>query len=139
LVRWQQYRQAIVVAEVQPGSQVPLNGPDSVETWPFPTTVHVLTGWSPQGVEVGERRNREVNVDLAAAVLRYGGRFVQGSGGSADSRIAEPSIIAWGLERDSAAQLAWEAGQEAIFEIDSEEMRLVSCLDARVEHWPRRQ
>jgi len=41
------YRSTIIEAEIQPGLAQTLNGPHAATAWPFPGSVHVLTGWNP--------------------------------------------------------------------------------------------
>jgi hypothetical protein len=133
------YRAAIVEAEVSPGALAALNGPDAVEAWPFPGTVHVLTGWNPQGVVLDNRQNSDTNIRIAEDVLRHGARFVHGTGRAREGDYSEPSVVAWGLDRDEARTMGQRAAQDAIFEIDEHTVRLVSCMDDRVESWPRRE
>ena len=116
---------------------MPLNGPDGVEAWPFPGPVHVITGWNPQGVSLGEQSHEDVNHRIASDILRLGGRFVHGAGRSTDSAQSEPSLIAWGLDRAIALRLGRQAMQDSIFEIDADNVHLLSCIDDRVSTWPR--
>lgn len=136
--RWSLYRDTIVSAEATPGVVEDLNGPAAVDAWPFPSAVHVLTAWNPQGVPMGESRHREVQLRLVEEVLRRGGRFVHGTGRAIEGGHAEPSIIVWGLDRSIAMAIGRQASQDAIFEIDADQIRMVSCVDDRVETWPRR-
>lgn len=135
--RWRLYRDTIVEAEILPGRAVPLNGPAAPTDWLFPGPVHVLTGWDPQGVSRSAELNEDINAFIAADVLRMGGRFVFGAGRSVDGDHVEPSLVVWGLDRSQARELASRASQDAIFEIDESEVRLVAAFDNRVETWSR--
>lgn len=132
------YRNTIVEAEVEPGVLTQLTGPDSPVEWPFPGTVWVVTGWNPQGIELEEGRGDHLNRQIAKDVVDRKGKFVEGFGRSQEGGYHEASIVAWGITREDAAQMGRRALQDAVFEIDAEEMRLVSCLDDRIEAWPRR-
>lgn len=134
------YRTTIVEAEVSPGALTALNGPLSDDTWPFQGTVHVITGWDPQGVTFRPDENEHVNNQIAMSILEAGGRFVHGHGRSPSGDHIEPSLIAWGLTRDDAVTIGRRASQDAIFEIDADNVHLISCLgDNADETWPRRQ
>ena len=133
--RWSAYRSTIVHAETSPGRTEHLNGPDAVVPWPFPQIVHVLSGWNPQGVSLD---GEYVNSQIAADVLQMGGRFVLGAGVSPDGTYSEPSLIVWGLAREQAREIGRKANQDAVFEIDDEELRLVACFTDQVEAIPRR-
>jgi hypothetical protein len=136
--RLELYRSTVVEAETSPGLHGVLNGSDAVEDWPFPGTAYVITGWNPQGVEFDEDHMQDVNVMIATDILRSGGRFVHGIGRSPDGEHEEPSLVAWDIERCDARTFGQRASQDAIFEIDADEVRLVSCYSDDVETWPRR-
>lgn len=131
------YRQTIIEAEVAPGRTEPITGPGGTVDWPFPGTVHVITGYNPQGVSRDDETNEEVNRAIANDVLERRGRFVHGAGTAADGSHTEPSLIVWGISRADATEMGWRADQDAVFEIDADEVRLISCIDDRVEGWPR--
>jgi hypothetical protein len=132
------YRDRVVEAEVNPGHLTQLNGEDSVVEWPFPGTVHVLTGWDPQGVAFDPADNELVNRRIATAVVEAGGRFVHGLGRSPSGDHSEPSLVVWGLSPDDVITFARRASQEAILEVDADTVRLVSCVGDEGEEWPRR-
>jgi len=136
--RMRMYRTAIIEAELLPDRPAELNGPDAVEDWPFPGSVFVLTGWNPQGVPLGDRSHESINLAIAEDIIRSGGRFVHGTGRSPDGEHREPSLIAWGLSRAEAVAMGRKANQDAIFEVDAAEVRVVSCIGDRVDRWPRR-
>lgn len=130
------YRDAVIEAEVMPGTLQPINGPDAGE-WPFPGPVHVITGWNPQGISLGDQSHHDINVQIADDILRRGGRFVHGQGRSESGHHAEPSLVAWGITRYDAVDMGRRANQDAIFEVDADEVHLVSCVDGTVHSWPR--
>ncbi len=133
-VRWQNYLSTIVRCEVIPGQMIDINGADALEDWPFPGIVHVLSGYNPQGVDLD---GSGVNPQIAREVLMMGGRCVMAVGASAAGDYEEPSVAAWGLTREQATELGRRAGQDAIFEISEDEIRLVACHGDRVESRPR--
>ena len=134
--RWSAYRETIVKAEISPGSIVDLNGPDAVAPWPFSGVVHVVSGWNPQGVALD---GQYINSQIAADVLQRGARFVHCEGVARDGTYAEPSLAIWGLSRDQAREIGRKASQDAIFEIEDTELRLVACFTNHAETYPRRE
>lgn len=137
-LRWATYRDTVVEAELVPETLVALTGDAGVEPWPFPGPVYVITGCNPQGVSLGEERHDYINQQIAEDVVGRGGRYLMGVGRSPDGSHVEPSIIAWRISRADAIDMGNKANQDAIFEIDADEMRLLSCHDDRVESRPRR-
>jgi len=136
--RWESYRDTVIEAELVPETLTALTGDAGVEPWPFPGPVFVITGWNPQGVSLGEERHGNINQQIAEDVVGRGGRYVMGVGRSPDGSHAEPSIIAWRITRADAIDMGSKANQDAVFEIDADELRLISCRDGRVESRPRR-
>jgi len=138
-VRFQNYRNTVVEAEVTPGVMAPITGPDAVQPWPFPGVVHVITGWNPQGVVFDKEHNDRINREIAKDVIAKGGRFIHGVGREAHDPdgYAEPSLVVWGLDRDQTIHMGYRASQDAIFEITDTEVRLVSCFDDHIDVWPR--
>lgn len=134
--RWSAYATTIISAQVTPTQSVELNGSNAIDPWPFPGTVHVITGWNPQGLM---REGDDINRMIAADVLAGGGQFVLGEGASPDGTHRERSLVAWGITREFAAELGRRASQDAIFEIDDSTVRIVACSDDRVEEITRRR
>jgi hypothetical protein len=135
--RYALYRTSVVEAEVTPGVLTPLNGADGVADWSIPGVAYVLTGWNPQGVSFATDENERVNRQIAASILEAGGRFVHGHGRSPSGDHTEPSLIAWGLSREDALAIGRRASQDAVFEIEADVVRLVSCVGDDVEEWDR--
>jgi hypothetical protein len=136
--RWSNYRNAILEAETTPGRRVQINGADAVDDFPFPDRCHVITGWNPKGTTHSAQRNRNVNRRIAQDVVEREGNFVWGIGRSLDGDHLEESLFVWGLDREVVRLMGYHAHQDAIFEIDDASVHLVSCVDNRIESWPRR-
>ena len=136
--RWSNYLNAILEAEITPGRRVQINGADAVDDFPFPDRCHVITGWNPKGTSHSVQRNRNVNKRIAQDVVERDGNFVWGIGRSLDGDHVEESLFVWGLDREVVRKMGYHAHQDAIFEIDDASVHLVSCVDDRIESWPRR-
>ena len=132
------YRGTIIEANLLPTQSVFLSGADASDEWPFPGPVWVITGWNPQGVSRGQDSGQKVNLQIARDIIERGGQFVQGAGWSTARDHMEPSLIAWDLDRDAALDMGRRAQQDAIFELDASEVRLLGCYDDEIETWPRR-
>jgi hypothetical protein len=137
--RLNRHRGTIVEAEIMPGKFVCLNGPHSIEEWAFPGVIHVVTGWSPEGVELTDEAASSVNHQIAADILAMGGRFVLGTGHAPDLQNSEPSIVAWGISREQALDIGRRASRDTIIEMDSDEVRLVTVREEVIELRPRRE
>jgi len=136
--RWDAYRSMVIEAEVRPGKSSRLNGERAASAWPFPGPVYVLSGWNPQGVAMDDLASDSVNAMISQDILLGGGRFVHGRAFLPDGDHSEPSLIAWGLGREDAITIGRKASRDAIFRIDADEVRLLSCTDDRTVGWPRR-
>lgn len=136
--RWQTYRTSILEAEILPGQRVHLNGSDGIEDFPFPERCFVITDWNPMGTTRTLEANRDMNDHIAHDVIDHGGRFVYSIGRSPDGDHVEESLFVWGVDREIIRDLGTRARQDAIFELDADTIKLVSCVDDRIESWPRR-
>lgn len=136
--QWDSFRSMRVEAEVRPGRNSLLTGKSASSTWPFPGPVFVLSGWNPQGVSMGEEASDSVNAMIAQDILRFGGRFVHGCARITRDNEDEPSLIAWNLSREDAMTIGRKASRTAIFRIDEDEVRVLSCTDDRTIAWRRR-
>lgn len=136
--RLEKYRTTLVEAEVFPGKNVFLNGPEAIEEWPFPGPVHVVTAWYPEGVSLSEVDAADINRQIAKDVLQADGRFVLATGIPSEGDRPEPSLVAWNIGRDTAREIGRAACRDAILEIDADEVRLVRCRGDFEESWPRR-
>ncbi len=136
--RLAKYRQTWVEAEVFPGVCQRLNGTGGIAEWPFPGPIHVLTSWNPEGVEISDEVAADINRKIAAEVLAYGGRFVLASGHTPQSPSPEPSLVVWNLDRDVALTISGKASRDAVLEITSDHVLLISENGNVVEQWDRR-
>jgi hypothetical protein len=138
LHRLEKYRTTIVEAEVFPGTNVLLNGPDAIEEWPFPGPVHVVTAWYPEGVGLSEVDAADINRQIAKDILAADGRFVLATGRPSGDDRSEPSLVAWNIEREKALEIANAACRDAVLEIDADHVHLLTIRGDITESWPRR-
>lgn len=134
-VRWREALGTIVDCEISPGKEVTLNGGGAIEEWPFPSTVHVLSGYNPQGIEYD---GSDVNPKIARDVLDMGGRCAVGAERDSSHSVSDPAVIAWGLTREQAREIGRRAGQDLIIELTADQLTLVQCCGVREEAIPRR-
>ncbi len=133
-IRWKESLETFVECEISPGKMITLNGSEAVAEWPFPETVHVLSGYNPQGLAYD---GSDINPQIARDVLDMGGRCVVGAEFNANREDPDPAIIAWGLTREQARTIGRRAGQDSIFEITADQLTLVQCCGTREESVPR--
>ncbi|MGD9793075.1 MAG: DUF3293 domain-containing protein [Acidimicrobiia bacterium] len=125
--RWGFYRDTLVVIDV-PGFERPVNGPDGLDPWPFGEIIHVLTAWAPRGAERTDAVNIAANADLAAQIIRSGGGIVPAKGiARSTAYVGEPGWLAWGLTRERALELGQQFVQDAIYEMDASNIRILDC------------
>lgn len=136
--RWSDYRSTILEAELIPGRLFNLNGPDALDEFPFPDRCFAITAWNPMGTSRSPEKNRELNQAVAKDVVDLGGMFVRGFGASPDGEYSEETLFVWGIDRENVRILGRRAQQDAIFEVDADSVRLISCFDDRQDEWPRR-
>ena len=134
-----EYRTTVLEIETFPGTWVALNGATADRTWNFPESIFVITGWSPQGVDLGEWEHEKANRTIANTITDIGGRFLHGHGRSPSGDHSEPSLFAWGISDADAMEIARRANQDAIFEVTANEVTLLSCVDGSRESWSRFQ
>jgi hypothetical protein len=133
--RWEDYHEAIIEAEAIPAGFVPLNGPDAISAWPYPSTVHVVTAWNPRGRTRSKDAN-ERDANLLVAMLHENGYGFHRANWGVDGRWEE-GVAVWGLDLESARSLGRRFEQDAIFEFDEDEVRIVGCFVDRLESQPR--
>lgn len=133
--RWAKYRATIVEAETTPGTWITLTGPSAATPWPYPGAVHVITASNPSGRLRPEEINRRASLELGRDLLAAGAGLSRASGSDPDPSEghAEHGFLAWGIDRNLAAELAAAHGQDAIFEIDADRVHVVSCRDDRLD------
>jgi hypothetical protein len=135
--RWTAYLDTTISAEVVPNTIESLNGPTAGEQWLFDAPVHVITGWNPYNIPRSPEENDRANTELAMALARRGARFARARGSANDGLHSEDSFLIWNLTRDEAIDLGREFRQEAVFELTSDEFRLVHCGTGAVTAAPR--
>ena len=128
--RWAAYRNTVIVAELYPEARLHLNGPDSIEDWPFVNDVYVITAHNPLGIIRSLEDNRSANMELAMEIARAGGRYCAAIGESRDGDHSEPGFATWNLDFDQVLSLARHFRQEAFFRITSDEFALFDTSDA---------
>ena len=133
--RWEDYAEAIIEAEAIPAGFVPLNGPDAIAAWPYPGTVHVVTAWNPRGRTRSQEANERDAKELVSMLHENGYGFHRANSGAGDHW--EEGVAVWGLDLESARSLGRRFQQDAIFELDEDEVRIVGCFVDRLESQPR--
>jgi hypothetical protein len=136
--RFEEYRNTWIDAELSPGREVQLSGPDAMEEWGLPAEVYVVTAWNADGLPLPRSVNDDANDALAAQIQSSGGAYLRALGYSPDDVHREPSFLVWDIDRDGAIALGRMFRQDAIFALTSDDVILLSCLDDTVDSWPRR-
>lgn len=137
-LKWRAYLSTVVSAELEPGRATQLAGREAVEPWPFNGPVHAITAYNPNGRLAPDDANTEALADLARHLTLRGTGFVRAVGAAADGSHAEDSFLTWSLTTDEARRIGKRFGQDAVFEIDEPELRVVSCTDDEIRATPRR-
>jgi hypothetical protein len=137
--RWNAYRNTIVAAELYPEQKLFLNGPNSIEDWPFINDVFVITAHNPLGIQRTAEDNNKANQELATEIVRCGGRYCAAVGESRDGDYGESGFVVWNLSIDDAIYLGRRFRQEAIFMASENEFRLVDLSDGSIEEISARQ
>jgi hypothetical protein len=135
--RWATYRDTIIEAALTPGTTVILNGPDAAQTWPLPETVWVITAHDPFGRRLPEDVNATENAKLAYELVAAGKRSIGAVGRAADGTFRDEGFLVWDIDRLTVQALGRQFGQEAIFELDADEVRIIGCFNDRVDAHPR--
>jgi hypothetical protein len=134
--RWNDYRNATILAEVSPGAWAPLNGPEaSTDAWPYRDVVHVLTAFNPRGQQRSAESNARADTDLVALLHENGVSFQRARGGGGD--YWEDGVLVWGLGREDARAIGRRFQQDAIFELDERAVQIVGCFTDRVDEVSR--
>ena len=87
---------------------------------------HVVTAWNP-GREAAADANGAANRRLGGVLADTGLEVRAATGESPDGSWVEESFVIVGLTRAQAVRIGRDFGQLAIFEIDREAVRLISC------------
>lgn len=101
------------------------SGPGAISL-PWPPPVHIINACNPFeqvfAGEKNEKRNNALQDVLTARQLKFKSVIGRSSKGS----WTEPSFAIHGLSREEACVLASRFGQRAIFEMDDDELRVIS-------------
>ena len=101
--------------------------------------VHIITAHNPNGRPRSKPANDLANERLRLHLAEVGEAIEEVECGSSSGSWMERSFAVTGLSRAVAVEAARRFGQRAIFEIDGDELRVVSCHSAAVERereWP---
>lgn len=131
---WHDYLGIVVEAELTPGTFVPITEGGE---WPYEGTVWAVTGDDPMGERADPEANRVARVQLVGELYARGAGVQRARGRSLDGSYADEGFVVWGLDRDAVREIGREFHQEAVFEIDAAEVRVVGCFDDRVVSRPR--
>lgn len=135
--RWEYYRGTVILAELLPGLDVALTGPDAMD-WPANVDeCFVITAENPAGIPMPVDVNDRATVSLAADIQRAGGSFVRAAGWASDDSHVEYGFLVWGIDRVTAVRLGRQYGQDAIFAVTREDVELISCQSDQSMSWPR--
>lgn len=131
---WPDYLRTVVCSELVAGTSTPISegGP-----WPYPGTAWALTSDNPMGTRRSEDENEADRPRLVEALEVRGIPYHPSTGTSVDTGESETGLVVWDSDRDTVIALARRFGQEAIFEIDELEVRVVACFDDRSASRPR--
>jgi hypothetical protein len=135
--RWASYLNTVISAELSPEAIHNLNGSSGVKHWPFDAPIHVITAWNPYNIPRSQWENDQSNIDLAVELAKVGAKYAPATGTSSDGEHYEPGFVTWSLTRGEAIAIARLFRQEAIFELTSDELRLVHCETDEVDIAPR--
>lgn len=87
----------------------------------------IITAYNPDGLTVSDQANKKADQSMQAEIARLGYNYFSVTGGSPDFSHAEPG---YGLtcNREEALTLARQFRQDALFEVKSNRVFLVSAL-----------
>ncbi len=94
--------------------------------WPFDQAGVVITAYNPGRKTRPDWENSKQQAALAQRLAEVGTNTLRVDCRSADGRWVEPSVLAIGIDQDTAAEMAGAHGQSAYFEIDRESIRRIS-------------
>jgi hypothetical protein len=128
---WDAYGRTVIIGEGRAVWAVPqavvLEG-----TW------HVLTGSNPGGRLHPDDENRRFNAELESMLGAFPGTPHWVEGRSPDGSWSEPSVAIEGLDAAEACRLGRHFGQVAVFELTTDELRVLRCVDGEVMRRRRR-
>lgn len=131
---WADYLRTVVEAELVDGALTVISegGP-----WPYPGTVWALTSDNPMGEPRSDEENTADRPGLVDAVAATGAKHQRSVGTSVDTGESEVGLVVWDTDREHVLELARRFHQEAIFEMDEDEVRVIACFDDRYAARPR--
>jgi hypothetical protein len=92
----------------------------------FQEVVHVLTAWNPGTSRPSDDENRSANHQLREELVRRHVEVYPAIGTSWSCDHAEESYAVTGLDRSAARELGRMFGQEAVFEVSSDVVRVIA-------------
>lgn len=96
-----------------------------------PDRWHVITAWNPMSVKWGIEDNRVAN-ELLRADLDPAFEVVDVTAKSPDGNWSEVSFALRGATREAVCRLGVDYRQNAVFELDDRDQRVIRCEDGRV-------
>ena len=114
-----------------------LTGPRATEKFPFANPVHVITSWNPDSVPRPRKVNIETNAMLTTLLQRHRIGYEPCEGRSSDSLWREDSFLIMGQSRERVTEIGCQFGQRAVFELDTDIVRVLACEDGRELVAPR--
>lgn len=131
---WDAYLHTVVGAELVEGVYTAISDGG---TWPYPGTVWALTSDNPMGELRSDDDNEAARPELVAAFAARGAKYQSSVGASVDTEHSETGLVVWNTDRQTVLEVARQFRQEAIFEIDQDEVRVIACFDDRISSRPR--
>ena len=130
---------AETILTLENGDQIA--GPLAIAESGWSAPVHVITAWNPGGSQWNEKLNRQANVGLLEILTRRGLHVSPVMGASPDGLWEEESFLITNSGMGYARELAEKFDQRAIFELDSDELRVIRCDDGECvrsvqRRWP---
>jgi len=89
--------------------------------------IHVVTAYNASGRTASDAHNRAALAQLQAELEQRDVDWWAAAGGDATWTHVEPSVAMLGVDSDEARAIGATFGQEAIFEISTSGLRLISC------------
>ncbi|MBS1838763.1 MAG: DUF3293 domain-containing protein, partial [Actinobacteria bacterium] len=126
---WADYLRTVVEAELVEGTLTTISEGGA---WPYPGTVWALTSDNPMGERRSDEENESARPELLAAATATGAKLHRSVGTSIDTGDAETGLVVWDTDRTTVLELARRFRQEAVFEIDEDEVRVIACFEDRV-------
>lgn len=130
-VRWSEYEQILLLAELTPGEWLPLNGPDATKAFPFEDSVFVISASDPHGVSRPYEVNANDHGRLASDLTRVGAGFVRARARDEDGSERDAGFLVWDVSQQTVLAMANEYAQEVFFELSDSEISVVGVTGDR--------